>query len=170
MPFTSLLGGDNAAVLNAFSRSQAIISFKPDGTILEANENFCKVVGYRREEIIGKHHRIFVEPNESGSPEYTAFWKRLNAGEFDQRQYKRITKSGDEIWIEASYNPVIRGGKVVKIVKIATDVTAAPLAVVTADRGLQSRLPQGSWGVSPRLFRDIVDAQQTWPGPHPGPK
>ncbi len=124
MPFTSLLGGDNAAVLNAFSRSQAIISFKPDGTILEANENFCKVVGYRREEIIGKHHRIFVEPNESGSPEYTAFWKRLNAGEFDQRQYKRITKSGDEIWIEASYNPVIRGGKVVKIVKIATDITA----------------------------------------------
>lgn len=56
------------------------------------------------------------------------------------------------------------------IVKIATDVTAAPLAVVTADRGLQSRLPQGSWGVSPRLFRDVVDAQQTWPGPHPGPK
>lgn len=133
MPFTSLLGGDNAAVLNAFSRSQAIISFKPDGTILEANENFCKAVGYRREEIIGKHHRIFVEPNESGSPEYTAFWKRLNAGEFDQRQYKRITKSGDEIWIEASYNPVIRGGKVVKIVKIATDITA------TKRDGLESK-------------------------------
>ncbi|MFK0166813.1 methyl-accepting chemotaxis protein [Rhizobium sp. NPDC090279] len=119
----SSLFGDDSAVLKAFSRSQAIISFKPDGTIVEANENFCKAVGYGREEIIGKHHRIFVDPKEAASAEYRAFWARLAKGEYDQRQYRRLTKSGDEIWIEASYNPVVRGGRVVKIVKIATDIT-----------------------------------------------
>jgi len=119
----SSLFGDDSAVLKAFSRSQAIISFKPDGTIVEANENFCKAVGYNREEIVGKHHRIFVDPKEAASAEYRAFWARLAKGEYDQRQYRRLTKSGDEIWIEASYNPVVRGGKVVKIVKIATDIT-----------------------------------------------
>ncbi|MBP1853162.1 methyl-accepting chemotaxis protein [Rhizobium halophytocola] len=125
MPLSSLLASDSAAVLQAFSRSQAIISFKPDGTILDANDNFCKAVGYRREEIVGKHHRIFVDPKEAAGPEYRAFWQRLGRGEFDQRQYKRFTKSGEQIWIEASYNPVMRGSKVVKIVKIATDITAA---------------------------------------------
>ena len=122
MHFNSLFG-DDSAVLRAFSRSQAIISFKPDGTIIDANENFCGAVGYRPEEIIGKHHRIFVDPVEAASVDYRAFWSRLAKGEYDQRQYKRLTKSGDEIWIEASYNPVVRGGKVTKIVKIATDIT-----------------------------------------------
>lgn len=122
MHFNSLFG-DDSAVLRAFSRSQAIISFKPDGTIIDANENFCGAVGYRPEEIIGKHHRIFVDPVEAASADYKAFWSRLAKGEYDQRQYKRLTKSGDEIWIEASYNPVLRGGKVSKIVKIATDIT-----------------------------------------------
>ncbi|MCM2292921.1 PAS domain-containing methyl-accepting chemotaxis protein [Allorhizobium sp. BGMRC 0089] len=120
---TSLFG-ENAAVLKALSRSQAIISFKPDGTIIEANENFCKALGYRPEDIIGKHHRIFVPPEDVASPAYAEFWKKLAKGEFDQRQYKRIKKDGEPIWIEASYNPVIQGGKVVKVVKIATDITA----------------------------------------------
>lgn len=117
--------GDSSAVLHAFSRSQAIISFKPDGTILDANENFCKALGYEREEIVGKHHRIFVQPSEAASADYKSFWAKLATGEFEQRQYKRVTKSGDEIWIEASYNPVFRHGKVVKVVKIATDITRA---------------------------------------------
>ena len=125
MQIKSILGGDASDVLQAFNRSQAIISFKPDGTILDANENFCQAVGYRRDEIVGKHHRIFVAKDEAASAEYRAFWQRLSAGEFDQRQYKRIGKSGNEIWIQASYNPVVRGGKVVKVVKIATDITAA---------------------------------------------
>jgi methyl-accepting chemotaxis protein len=114
-------------VLDAFSRSQAIISFTPDGTILDANEKFCKAIGYERSEIIGKHHRIFVEQKEALSAEYKEFWTKLAKGEYDQRQYKRITKSGNEIWIEASYNPVIHRGKVIKIVKIATDITNAKL-------------------------------------------
>ena len=125
MPFKSFIGGESTAILQAFNRSQAIISFKPDGTIVDANENFCNAVGYDAREIIGKHHRIFVEAKEAASAQYRAFWQRLGSGEFDQGQYKRISKSGDEIWIEASYNPIIRGGKVVKIVKIATDITVA---------------------------------------------
>lgn len=124
MAFKSFFG-DDSAVLQAFSRSLAIISFKPDGTIIDANENFCKALGYRAEEIKGKHHRIFVEPAEAASSEYRAFWDNLGHGQFDQRQYKRVSKSGERIWIEASYNPVTQGGRVIKIVKTATDITAA---------------------------------------------
>ena len=98
MSITSFLGGDAEAVMQAFHRSQAIISFKPDGTIIDANENFCNAVGYLRADIVGKHHRIFVAPAEANSPEYAAFWTRLAAGTFDRGQYKRIgrtaTRSG----------------------------------------------------------------------------
>jgi methyl-accepting chemotaxis protein len=114
----------NAGLLEALNRSQAIIEFDLTGKILTANENFCKAVGYALSEIVGKHHRIFVEPAEAASPEYAAFWKRLAAGEYDQQQYKRIAKGGREIWIEATYNPVFRGNKPYKVVKFATDITA----------------------------------------------
>ncbi|MCO5733889.1 methyl-accepting chemotaxis protein [Rhizobium sp. SSA_523] len=120
-------GADDRAVLEAVGKSQAIIEFKLDGTILTANENFCNALGYRLEEIIGKHHRIFVEPSEAASGDYTQFWAKLGRGEYDRRQYKRITKSGAEVWIEASYNPVFRGGKPYKVVKFATDITAHKL-------------------------------------------
>ncbi|NTA29902.1 methyl-accepting chemotaxis protein [Allorhizobium ampelinum] len=125
MRLLSIFGNDLAYIMKAFDRSQAIISFTPDGKILDANENFCKAIGYTREEIVGKNHRMFIDPKEAQLPEYKAFWKRLADGEYDQRQYKRIGKGGKEIWIEASYNPVIRGGKVVKVVKIATEITAS---------------------------------------------
>lgn len=125
MRLLSIFGNDLAYIMKAFDRSQAIISFTPDGKILDANQNFCKAIGYTREEIVGKNHRMFVDPKEAQLPEYKAFWKRLASGEYDQRQYKRIGKGGKEIWIEASYNPVIRGGKVVKVVKIATEITAS---------------------------------------------
>ncbi|WP_082352594.1 PAS domain-containing methyl-accepting chemotaxis protein [Rhizobium sp. AAP43] len=118
---------DAGAVLEAMSRSQAIIEFSLDGKILTANENFCQAVGYSLSEIIGKHHRLFVDPAEASSADYTAFWARLSRGEFDRRQYKRIAKGGREIWIEASYNPVMRGGRPFKVVKFATDITAAKL-------------------------------------------
>ncbi|KRB62136.1 chemotaxis protein [Rhizobium sp. Root708] len=127
MQLRSIFGGNASEILEALDRSQAIISFKPDGTILDANENFCSAVGYQRDEIVGRHHRIFVHPAEAESSEYSAFWKRLSEGQFDQRQYKRIGKDGREIWIEASYNPVMRRGKVIKVVKIATDITASKL-------------------------------------------
>ena len=102
---------------------QAIIEFDLSGNILNANANFCTALGYELPEIKGKHHRIFVEPAEANSVEYREFWARLGRGEFDRQQYKRFTKSGREIWIEASYNPVLRGGKPYKVVKFATDIT-----------------------------------------------
>lgn len=116
---------EDGAVLEALNRSQAIIAFRPDGTILSVNENFCRAIGYRPDEIIGRHHSMFVEPEEASSEAYRSFWLRLGTGQFDQKQYKRVAKNGERIWIEASYNPVIRGGKVIKIVKTATDITAA---------------------------------------------
>jgi methyl-accepting chemotaxis protein len=112
------------SVLAAMNRSQAIIEFDLTGRILHANENFLQAVGYQLSEVVGQHHRIFVDPAEAASPEYAAFWARLAEGHFDRRQYKRVAKGGREIWIEASYNPVMRGKKPYKVVKFATDITA----------------------------------------------
>jgi methyl-accepting chemotaxis protein len=124
MGIANFLGRDASAIVEAFNRSQAIISFDIEGRVISANGNFCRALGYAEAEIIGQHHRIFVDPAEAASPDYAGFWRRLSAGQFDRGQYRRIAKSGQEIWIEASYNPVLRGGKAVKVVKIATDITA----------------------------------------------
>lgn len=123
----SLGGTDAKAVLEALNKSQAIIEFKLDGTILTANDNFLKALGYSLAEIVGKHHRMFVDPAEVSTQDYRDFWAKLARGEYDRRQYKRITKSGQEVWIEASYNPVFKGGKPYKVVKFATDITEQKL-------------------------------------------
>ncbi|MEQ8305874.1 MAG: PAS domain-containing methyl-accepting chemotaxis protein [Hoeflea sp.] len=115
---------DAKAVLEALNKSQAVIEFKLDGTIVTANENFCQAMGYDLSEIKGQHHRMFIEPAEAGGDAYKAFWKSLGEGKFFRAQYKRIGKGGNEIWIEASYNPVFRGNKPYKVVKFATDITA----------------------------------------------
>lgn len=104
-----------------------MIEFDLSGKILTANENFCRALGYELREIVGKHHSMFVEPAYASSAEYRAFWAKLSAGKFDQQQYKRIGKGGCEVWIEASYNPVFRRGKPVKVIKIATDITTQKL-------------------------------------------
>jgi methyl-accepting chemotaxis protein len=127
MSFSSLLSRDSDAVLRAMDKSQAVIEFTLDGKILRANDNFCAAVGYELNELVGQHHRMFVDPQEASSPEYAAFWANLASGKFDRRQYKRIGKGGREIWIEASYNPVFSGGKPYKVVKFATDITASKL-------------------------------------------
>ena len=119
-----LWGSDDKAINDAISRSQGVIEFDLTGKILRANENFCNVLGYQLSEIQGRHHSMFVEPAYAASAEYREFWAKLGRGEFDTRQYKRIGKGGREIWIEASYNPVLRRGKPYKVVKIATDITA----------------------------------------------
>ncbi len=122
-----------AATLAAISRSQAIIEFTPDGQILAANENFLKTMGYDLPEIVGHHHRMFVEPGEAASSEYSAFWTSLKGGAFHSREFKRIAKDGREVWIQASYNPVLsRDGKVLKIVKSAADVTVQKLEAADA--------------------------------------
>ncbi len=122
--FSGLPGGDKAAILAALDRSQAIIEFKLDGTILTANENFLKAMGYTLEEIKGRHHSMFVEPGYRDSAEYRQFWQKLGRGEYQMAQYKRLGKGGREVWIEASYNPILdRQGRPYKVVKFATDVS-----------------------------------------------
>ena len=122
------LSGSNsagaAAVLEAFSRSQAMIEFKPDGTIITANENFLKALGYELSDIAGKHHSMFISAEDRDTPQYKAFWSDLASGKYQAGEFLRIGKGGKEVWIQASYNPVYTGsGKTTKVVKIATDVT-----------------------------------------------
>jgi methyl-accepting chemotaxis protein len=122
MSFLSF-GGDAAAKLAALDKSQATIEFNMDGTIITANANFLNAMGYSLDEIKGKHHSIFVDPATRDSAEYREFWAGLNRGEFKAAQYKRFGKGGKEVWIEASYNPLVKGGKPYKVVKYATDVS-----------------------------------------------
>lgn len=115
---------DSEQVLSALNLSQAVISFQPDGTILDANQNFLTVMGYSLAEVRGKHHSMFVEPAEYNHPDYAAFWQALRNGDFQARQFKRLGKGGKVVWIEASYNPILgSNGRVVKVVKYATDIT-----------------------------------------------
>ncbi|MBC2775374.1 PAS domain-containing methyl-accepting chemotaxis protein [Rhizobium sp. AQ_MP] len=116
--------------LNAISASQAMISFTPDGTILDANENFLKTLGYRLDEIVGKHHRIFCDETISQSSDYTRFWSDLAAGKFQHGQFRRQSKAGADVWIEATYNPVLHGGRVIRVLKIASDITATKIAAL----------------------------------------
>lgn len=116
------------ALAAAIDRSQAVIEFKLDGTIVTANRNFLDAMGYSLGEIEGKHHSIFVEPAECESAAYREFWAKLNRGEFQSAQYKRIGKGGKEIWIQASYNPIVDAdGRTVGVIKLATDVTEQKL-------------------------------------------
>ncbi|WP_019903432.1 PAS domain-containing methyl-accepting chemotaxis protein [Methylobacterium sp. 77] len=112
------------AKLDAVDRSNGIIEFALDGTILMANQNFLDAVGYTLDEIKGRHHSLFVEADERNSPDYLQFWADLRTGRFQAAEYRRLGKGGREIWIEASYNPVLdRSGKPYKVIKLATDVT-----------------------------------------------
>ncbi|MEZ4239841.1 MAG: methyl-accepting chemotaxis protein [Myxococcota bacterium] len=114
---------------DAISRSQAVIWFDLDGTVLDANDNFCKALGYSIEEIRGRHHRMFCDADEVARPAYAAFWEKLRRGEYDAGEYRRIHKSGRDVYIQASYNPIVDGrGRVSQVMKVASDVTAARLA------------------------------------------
>ncbi|WP_186647261.1 methyl-accepting chemotaxis protein [Fluviispira vulneris] len=108
----------------AINKSQGVIEFSLDGTILNANNNFLNLLGYSLADVKGRHHRIFCDPIYANSQEYRDFWAKLNRGEYDAGEYKRIGKDGKEVWIQASYNPIFdNSGKVLKVVKYATDVT-----------------------------------------------
>ncbi|MDJ0933045.1 PAS domain S-box protein [Breoghania sp.] len=110
--------------IEAINKALAVIEPAPDGTILQAKENFENTIAYRFDEIKGKHHSIFMHKNERDSTEYRLFWEKLRRGELDRGQYKRVAKDGHEIWLEASYNPILDGdGKVFKVVKYASDIT-----------------------------------------------
>ena len=125
---------DQAAKLDALDRSQAIIEFRPDGTILTANANFLTAMGYTLVEVQGQHHGMFVEPRYRDSVEYRNFWDALRRGTFQSAEFKRIAKGGRSVWIQASYNPVLdRAGRVVKVVKFAADITAQKLRSLDSD-------------------------------------
>jgi methyl-accepting chemotaxis protein len=116
------------SVYQALDRVQAIIEFELDGTVITANRKFLDTFGYELEEVAGKPHRIFCEPDYADSPEYAEFWRALAAGDLMEAEFKRLGKGGKEIWLQASYNPVLgTDGQPVKIVKFATDVTEAKL-------------------------------------------
>jgi len=111
-------------LLTGLDRCQAVISFTPEGIVEDANENFLKVTGYSKEDIVGKHHRLFVLPDYGMSEEYKSFWESLRNGEHSSGEYCRVAKNGDKVWIQASYNPIYdKLGNIVRVVKFATDVT-----------------------------------------------
>lgn len=116
--------GNSAGEAAAIRRSQAVIEFDPNGRILEANANFLDVVGYSREEIVGQHHGMFVEPAYRASADYQSFWAQLKRGEPLEAQFLRLAKGGRQVWLQAVYTPILnRSGKPVKVVKFATDIT-----------------------------------------------
>jgi methyl-accepting chemotaxis protein len=122
--FSCALSEANAK-LAAVSRSMAMIEFSPDGTVLDANENFCKVMGYSADEVRGKHHRIFCEEAFYRSEEYAKLWRDLARGEPISGTFLRVNKSGKEIWLEASYMPVLGPDRQVRsVIKVATDISA----------------------------------------------
>ena len=124
--------GQNAAI----NRSQAVIEFDLDGNILAANANFLQVMGYTMEELRGRHHRVFMDATEAAGAPYARFWPSLRDGNFQIAEFRRLAKGGREVWIQASYNPILAAdGKPGKVVKYATDVTAQ-----VAERGRRQEL------------------------------
>ena len=138
LPFARKKKGRSDAILEAVSRSQAVIEFAPDGTVLDANPLFLNLMGYGLGEVVGQHHRLFVDPSEAQGGDYRAFWEQLRHGQFAAREFRRITKSGQSVYIQASYNPILEDGEVVRIIKFAADVTAQKNAAADAHSQMQA--------------------------------
>jgi methyl-accepting chemotaxis protein len=132
---------DMLAQIEALNKVQAVIEFNMDGTIITANDNFLSTLGYSLGEVQGQHHSMFVEPHLKASTEYKDFWESLNRGEFESREYKRIGKAGKEVWIQASYNPILDlNGKTIKVVKFATNITGRKQAIAEIKEALMTYL------------------------------
>jgi methyl-accepting chemotaxis protein len=153
---------DLQAERDAAGLSQAVISFDLRGHVLHANDNFLKTLGYTLDEIKGRHHGLFCEPAYRDSAEYRQFWERLGAGQYDAGQYKRIAKDGREVWIQASYNPVFgQDGRPVRVVKLATDITAQKLR--NADHeGQLAAIGKAQAVISFDLKGHILDANENF--------
>ncbi len=114
----------SAAQVRAIHRSQAVIEFNLDGTIVDANDNFLAVVGYELEEIRGRHHSMFVDSEQRDSAAYRAFWARLREGEFESGEFHRLGRGGRDIWLQATYNPIFdEHGQPIRVITYASDVT-----------------------------------------------
>lgn len=111
-------------LLKAISRSMAVIEFTPQGRVIKANQNFLDTMGYRLDEVVGRHHGLFCLPHERESVEYREFWASLNRGEYHSHRFERINKQGQMVYLEASYNPIFDSkGRLNKVVKFASDIT-----------------------------------------------
>jgi PAS domain S-box-containing protein len=121
--------------VEAIRKSQGVVTFAMDGTILDANDIFLKVIGYTIEEVKGRPHRMFLSPEYAASQEYAVFWARLRAGEFHAAEFTRVSRNGKEVWLQATYNPILDlDGRPVKIVKFAMDVTEQKKRYAEIDR------------------------------------
>ena len=170
--FTKNISGKNEnsssnemkAILGSLDNSQAVISFTIDGIILDANDNFLNALGYALDEVVGKHHSMFVEPGYEKTEDYRQFWNALKRGEYQAKEYKRIAKGGREIWIQASYNPITdKSGNVIKIVKYATDITEQTL--LNADYlGQIDAINKAQAVISFELDGTIIDANENFLG------
>ncbi|MEO5970174.1 MAG: PAS domain-containing methyl-accepting chemotaxis protein, partial [Bdellovibrionia bacterium] len=130
---------ENEAKIGAIERVQATIEFNLDGTIITANDNFLKVMGYDLSEIKGKHHRMFCDTSYVNTSDYRAFWEKLNRGEFESAEYKRVGRGGRTVWLNASYSPVFDiNGKPYKVIKFATDITAVKTLIASIDESAMS--------------------------------
>lgn len=148
--------------MSAIDRSQALIEFSPDGRIITANANFLATMGYRLDEIVGRHHSIFVDAAYAQSPEYRAFWDRLKSNRFEVAQYRRIRKDGAGIWLQASYNPILdRAGRLKKVVKFATDITAQKARDAHFE-GLNQAIRRSQAVIIFKLDGTIVDANDVF--------
>ncbi len=151
---------DLAGQIAAIAKSQAVIEFDMDGTVLTANDNFLHTLGYSLGEIKGHHHRMFVDPTERDSAAYREFWAALNRGEYQAAEYKRLGKGGKEVWIQASYNPILDlNGKPFKIVKYATNTTAQVIARMKSERvrGMMESVAAGAEELNASV-REISEA------------
>ncbi len=151
---------DLAGQIAAIAKSQAVIEFDMDGTVLTANDNFLHTLGYSLGEIKGHHHRMFVDPTERDSAAYREFWAALNRGEYQAAEYKRLGKGGKEVWIQASYNPILDlNGKPFKVVKYATNTTDQVIARMKSERvrGMMESVAAGAEELNASV-REISEA------------
>ncbi|WP_024509611.1 PAS domain-containing methyl-accepting chemotaxis protein [Bradyrhizobium sp. ARR65] len=157
---TKLRNADLAGQIAAIDKSQAVIEFNMDGTIITANENFCKALGYSLSDIKGRHHSMFVDPADRDSAGYREFWAKLNRGEFQSGEFKRIGRGGRDIWIQATYNPILDlNGKPFKVVKYAAETTAQVIARLQGEKvsGMMDQVAAGAEELNTSV-REISEA------------
>ena len=154
---------DSLAEAEAIRCSQAVIEFRLDGTIVKANQNFLDALGYGAlAEIEGKHHRIFMPQPDAEGADYKEFWARLNRGEYQTGEFKRIRKDGRPVWIQASYNPILDGrGKATRVIKFATDITARKMKALE-DAGKMAAIDRVQAVIEFELDGTIITANGTF--------
>lgn len=153
---------NNTPLMEAISRSMAVVKFLPDGTIIDANHHFLEVIGYRLEEIKGKHHRMFCPGESCSTAEYQRFWQDLKSGQAQQGTFARRNRNGQTVWLEATYNPLRNStGEVTSIIKIAADVTNRINAKYEADNRLKA-LDRSAAVIEFELDGTIISANQNF--------